>query len=63
MVVKMTPPDGRSSSLRRCVAVLGLLRRLAQQVLAHAERAEELVVQVVAVGQHDQRRVLPSPDA
>ena len=57
-VVKITPPDGRSSSLRRSLAVLGLLRRLPQQVLAHAEGAEELVVEVVAVGQHDERRVL-----
>ena len=56
--MKITPPDGRSSSLRRSLAVLGLLRRLPQQVLAHAEGAEELVVQIVAVGQHDQRRVL-----
>ena len=40
------------------VAVFGLLRRLAQQVLAHAEGAEQLVVEVVAVGQHDQGRVL-----
>ena len=44
--------------LAQMLAVLGLLRRLAQQVLAHAERAEQLVVQIVAVGQHDQRRVL-----
>ena len=34
------------------------MRRLAQQVLAHAEGAEQLIVEIVAVGQHDQRRVL-----
>ena len=43
--------------LAQMLAVLGLLRRLAQQVLAKAERAEQLVVEVVAVGQHDERRV------
>ncbi|EXI72987.1 MAG: hypothetical protein AW07_02919 [Candidatus Accumulibacter sp. SK-11] len=37
---------------------LGLHRRLAQQVAAAREGAEELVVEVVAVGEHDQRRVL-----
>jgi hypothetical protein len=37
---------------------LGLHRRLAQEVLAAGERAEELVVEVVAVGEHDQGRVL-----
>jgi len=40
------------------LAVLGLLRGLAQQVLAHAERCKQLVIQIVAVGQHNQRRVL-----
>ena len=44
--------------LAQMFAVLGLVGCLAQQVLAHAERAEQLVVQIVAVGQHDQRRVL-----
>ena len=39
------------------VAVLGLLRRLPQQVLAHAEGAEQLVVEIVAVGQDHERRV------
>ena len=39
-------------------SVLGLHRRLAQQVLAAGERAEELVVQVVAVGEHDDGRIL-----
>ena len=39
------------------VAVLGLKRGLAQQVLAHAEGREQLVVEIVAVGQHHQRRI------
>ena len=39
-------------------AVGGLHRRLAQQVAAAREGAEELVVEVVAVGEHDDRRVL-----
>ena len=38
--------------------VLRLHRRLAQQVLAAGEGAEELVVQIVAVGQHHDGRVL-----
>ena len=38
-------------------AVGGLHRRLAQQVAAAREGAEELVVEVVAVGEHDDRRV------
>ena len=37
---------------------LGLHRLLAQQLLAAGEGAEELVVQVVAVGDHHQGRVL-----
>jgi len=43
-------------------AVGGLHRRLAQQVAAAREGAEELIVEVVAVGQHDQRRA-SSPGA
>ena len=39
------------------VAALGLHRLLPQQLVAVGERAEELVVEVVAVGEHDQRRV------
>ena len=38
--------------------VLGLHRRLAQQLLAAGEGAEELVVQVIAVGQDDDGRIL-----
>ena len=57
-VVKITPPEGRSSSFRRCSRSSACMRGLAQQVLAHAEGAEQLVVQIVAVGQHHQRRVL-----
>ena len=39
------------------VSVLGLQRRLAQQVLAHAESREQLVVEIVAVGQDHKGRV------
>jgi hypothetical protein len=39
-------------------SAFGLHRRLAQEVLAAREGAEELIVEVVAVGEHDQRRVL-----
>jgi hypothetical protein len=44
--------------LAQVFAVFGLLGCLAQQILAHAERREQLVIQIVAVGQHNQRRVL-----
>ena len=44
-------------------AVRGLHRRLAQQVAAAREGAEELVVEVVAVGEHDDRSGSPSPGA
>src|SRR6266571_590343 len=40
------------------VAVLGLFRFLAQQLMAAGECAEKLVVQIVAVREHDQRRIL-----
>ena len=56
--MKTTPPEATLSSSCELVAVLGLHGLLAQQVLAARERAEELVVQIVAVGQDDQRRVL-----
>ncbi len=57
MVVKITPPDARSEPLPEVVAIGGLLGCLAQQVPAQAERAEQLVVEVVAVGQDDERRI------
>ena len=56
-VVKITPPDARSSRCRRSSRSVGLLGCLAQQVLAQAEGAEQLVVEVVAVGEDDERRV------
>ena len=46
------------SNSRRWFAILGLHGRLAQQVLAHAEGREQLVVEIVAVRQHHKRRVL-----
>ena len=58
MVVKTTPPDATCSSSPQVVAALGLHRRLPQQFVAAREGAEELVVQVVAVGEDDDRRVL-----
>ena len=39
-------------------AAVGLFGRLLQQVLGHAELLVQLAVQFVAVGDHDQRRVL-----
>ncbi len=39
------------------LAALGLHGRLPDQIPAHRERSEELVVQIVAVGQYHQRRV------
>ena len=58
MVVKTTPPAATAEQLAQVRAALGLHRRLAQQVLAAREGAEELVVEVVAVGEHDEGRVL-----
>ena len=58
MVVKTTPPEATCSSFCRFVAALGLDRLLAQQFLPGGEGAEELVVQVVAVGEDDQGRVV-----
>ena len=57
MVVKTTPPEATCSLRAQVVAALGLHRRLAQQLLAAGEGAEELVVQVVAVGEDDQRGI------
>ncbi len=50
--------SGHREQLAQVGAALGLHRRLAQQVLAAREGAEELVVEVVAVGEHDDGRVL-----
>ena len=58
MVVKTTPPAATCKQLPQVRAALGLHRRLAQEVLAAREGAEELVVEVVAVGEHDDGRVL-----
>jgi hypothetical protein len=44
--------------LAQALAAFGLHGRLAKDVVAALELAEKLVVQVVAVGQHHQRRVL-----
>jgi hypothetical protein len=37
---------------------LRLHRRLSQQLFAERERVEKLVVQIVAVGEHDERGIL-----
>ena len=57
IVVKTTPPEATEQLRAQVGAVGGLHRRLAQQVAAAGEGAEELVVEVVAVGQHDDGRV------
>jgi hypothetical protein len=44
--------------LAQLVAARGLHGRLAEDVRAALELAEKLIVEVVAVGQHDERRVL-----
>ena len=51
---------GHRQLLPKVGPALGLRRRLAQQVLAAGEGSEELVVQVVAVGENDDGRVLHS---
>ncbi len=58
MVVKTTPPAATLSSSRRWARSLRLLGLLAQELLAAGECAEELLVEVVAVGDDDERRVL-----
>ena len=58
IVVKTTPPEATEQLRAQVGAVCGLHRRLAQQVVAAREGAEELVVEVVAVGEDDDRRVL-----
>ena len=40
------------------VPIFRLLRRLAQQVLTHAECREQLIVQIIAICQYHQRGVL-----
>ncbi len=58
MVVKMMPPEGRLlEQLAQAGPGVGLHRRLAQQLGRAREHAEQLVVQVVAVGHHHQGRV------
>ena len=55
---KYHPARGHRQQLAQVGPALGLQRRLAQQLLAAGERPEELVVEVVAVGEHHQGRVL-----
>ena len=58
IVVNTTPPEATEQLGAQVGAVGRLHRRLAQQLVAARERAEQLVVQVVAVGEHDDGRVL-----
>jgi len=51
------PAAATLSSSRRWRAAFGLHRRLAQQIAAAPRRWQELVVEIVAVGEHDERRV------
>ena len=57
IVVNTTPPPARSSSSLQVLPALGLYRRLPQQGASGGEGVEELVVEVVAVGDHDDGRV------
>ena len=47
-----------AEQLAQVRAAFGLHRRLAQQVAAAREGGEELVVEVIAIGEHDEGRVL-----
>ena len=58
MVVKTTPPAFDRELAAQVGAALRLHGGLAQEVLAAGEGAEELVVEVVAVGEDDDGRVL-----
>ena len=49
---------GDLQELPQVRAALGLHRRLAQEILTAREGAEELLIEVVAVGEHDDGRVL-----
>ncbi|MNP63193.1 hypothetical protein D3C76_1585610 [compost metagenome] len=57
--------QGRENHAARCpaqdllkiFAALGLNRRLADQVTTHRKGREELVVEIIAISQHHQRRV------
>ena len=49
---------GPVQQLAQMLAPAGLHRRLAEDVRAALELAEKLVVEIVAVRQHDERRVL-----
>jgi len=44
--------------LAQVTAAVGLLRSLTQQLPGYAKRGEQLIVEVVAVREHDQRRVI-----
>jgi hypothetical protein len=56
-VANTTPPASTERLLPQVGAALRLDRRLAQEIPAARERAEELVVEVVAVGEDGDRRV------
>jgi hypothetical protein len=58
MVANTMPPDGRLASRRADPAGCRLHRLLAQQILGQREHAEQLAVQVVAVGDDDDGGVL-----
>ena len=57
-VVKMIPPEARLRSVRRSARESAWTGRLGQDLGRGEDLAEELVVEVVAVGQEDQRRVV-----
>ena len=53
---------GGHGELRAQIGPIGRLHRLlTQQLSAAGEGAEELVVEIVAIGEHDDGRVLHSP--
>ena len=58
IVVKTTPPEATASSSRRSARSAACTGVWRSRSLAARERAEQLVVEVVAVGEHDERRVL-----
>ena len=56
--MKTTPPESTLQQFAQVLAVLGLHRLLPEQFVAAGESAEKLVVEVVAVGDDHDRRVL-----
>ena len=61
MVVKTTPPDATSKSFFKC-AIVRLHRILSEQVSRPGKRPKQLIVQIISVGNDDDRRIVQALD-